>query len=158
VTADGGINCVDNPGEQEEISAQLLLCEVVTALLLLRAEGTLILKTFTTLEHKTLCLMYLLACCFAEVTLKQPVLFTSAWYTVVYCLHLQHTPASNPSNEVNYPLPLSDYSHPPLPAVTCSQTCHQQSRQLRAVCDLPGLQWSPYALKEINGKVETSFR
>jgi len=114
VTADGGINCVDNPGEQEEISAQLLLCEVVTALLLLRAKGTLILKTFTTLEHKTLCLMYLLACCFAEVTLKQPVLFTSAWYTVVYCLHLQHTPASNPSNEVNYPLPLSDYSHPPL--------------------------------------------
>ena len=67
VTADGGINCVDNPGEQEEISAQLLLCEVVTSLLLLKTNGALVLKTFTTLEHKTICLLYLLACCFAEV-------------------------------------------------------------------------------------------
>ena len=67
MTADGGINCVDNPGEQEEISAQLLLCEVVTSLLLLKTNGALVLKTFTTLEHKTICLLYLLACCFAEV-------------------------------------------------------------------------------------------
>ena len=72
VTADGGINCADNPGEQEEISAKLLFCEVVISLLLLKSNGTLVLKTFTTLEHKTICLLYLLACCFAEVILVLP--------------------------------------------------------------------------------------
>ena len=68
MTADGSINCADNPGEQEVAVAQLIYCETVTALLLLKVGGSLVLKTFTTLECQTLCLMYLLACCFNEVS------------------------------------------------------------------------------------------
>ena len=67
VTGDGSLNCADNPGEQEAMVAQLLYCEAVSALLLLRPGGSFILKTFTTLESHTLCLMFLLACCFNEV-------------------------------------------------------------------------------------------
>ena len=67
VTADGSFNCADNPGEQEAAVAQLLYCEAVSALLLLKAGGSFVLKTFTTLECHTLCLMYLLTCCFDEV-------------------------------------------------------------------------------------------
>lgn len=67
VTADGSFNCADNPGEQEATVAQLLYCETVSALLLLKAGGSFVLKTFTTFECHTLCLIYLLACCFSEV-------------------------------------------------------------------------------------------
>ena len=67
ITADGSINCVDNPGEQEALVAQLLFCETVTALALLRQKGSFILKTFTTLEHHTVCLLYIINCCFSEV-------------------------------------------------------------------------------------------
>ena len=122
VTADGGINCVDNPGEQEEISAQLLLCEVVTSLLLLKAKGTLVLKTFTTFEHKTVCLMYLLACCFAEVktTPEATCVYKS---TVVYCLHFQHTPAANPSLVASpFSLSCSYTSSNPPPARQATQS------------------------------------
>jgi hypothetical protein len=47
--------------------AQLLFCETVTALALLRQKGSFILKTFTTLEHHTVCLLYIINCCFSEV-------------------------------------------------------------------------------------------
>ena len=67
VTADGSINCADNPGEQEAAVAQLIYCEAVCALLLLKAGGSLVLKTFTTFEYQMVTLMYLLACCFTEV-------------------------------------------------------------------------------------------
>lgn len=70
VTADGSLNCADNPAEQEVMVAQLLYCEAVSALLLLRPGGSFVLKTFTTLESHTLCLMFLLACCFNEVCIK----------------------------------------------------------------------------------------
>lgn len=70
MTADGSVNCWDRPGEQEAIVAQLLFCEVVAALLLLKRGGALVVKTFTTLEHPTVCLMYLLACCFTEVRVR----------------------------------------------------------------------------------------
>ena len=70
ITADGSINCVDNPGEQEALVAQLVFCETVTALALLRQKGSFILKTFTTLEHHTVCLLYIINCCFSEVILK----------------------------------------------------------------------------------------
>jgi len=47
--------------------AHLVFCEVVASFFLLRLNGNLVVKTYTTLEHKTVCLMYLLACCFEEV-------------------------------------------------------------------------------------------
>ena len=70
VTADGSLNCADNPGEQEATVAHLLYCETVSALLLLKAGGSFVLKTFTTFECHTLCLLYLLACCFSEVKIS----------------------------------------------------------------------------------------
>ena len=67
MTADGSIDCANNPAEQENLVAQLLFCETLTALLVLREGGTYIMKTFTTLECQTACLMYLLSICFKEV-------------------------------------------------------------------------------------------
>ena len=64
VIADGSIA---NLEEQESLVAPLLYCETVGAILMLRKDGCFILKTFTTMEHHTVCLMYLLNCCFSEV-------------------------------------------------------------------------------------------
>lgn len=67
MTADGSVSCVNNPEEEEAIIAQLLFCETLTALLLLKSGGSFILRTFTTLECSSICLLYLLNCCFEEV-------------------------------------------------------------------------------------------
>ena len=67
VTADGSINLSDSRVDHEGAVAQLIYCEAVAALLLLRVGGSLVLKTYSTLECQTLCLVYLLACCFNEV-------------------------------------------------------------------------------------------
>ena len=65
------MDCSRSPGEEEGKIAHLLLCEVVAAFFLLRPSGNLVLKTFTTLEHRSICLMYLLVCCFSEVSVKK---------------------------------------------------------------------------------------
>ncbi len=67
VTADGSVSCVTDPGEEEAAMAQLLFSETLTALLLLSSGGSFVLKTFTTLECPSVCLLYLLNCCFEEV-------------------------------------------------------------------------------------------
>ena len=77
VTADGSVSCWDRPDDQEAMTAQLLFCEVVAALLVLKRSGTLVVKTFTTLEHPTVCLMFLLACSFREV--RGPLQQSEGW-------------------------------------------------------------------------------
>ena len=67
VTADGVVDLSEDPEDQESLMVQLLLCEVVTALGMLSANGSLVLKTFTIFEHPTVSLLYLLCCCFSEV-------------------------------------------------------------------------------------------
>ncbi len=67
MTADGSMDCSKHPEEQESRMAHLIFCETVAAFLLLKPKGNFILKTFTTLEHRTVCLMYLLVCVFNEV-------------------------------------------------------------------------------------------
>ncbi|XP_066591337.1 cap-specific mRNA (nucleoside-2'-O-)-methyltransferase 2 isoform X1 [Prorops nasuta] len=72
VTADGSINCSDSPAEQEDVVAHLHYCETIAALHMLSTGGSFLIKIFTTYEHKTVCLLYLLACCFDRVSITKP--------------------------------------------------------------------------------------
>ena len=72
VTADGSIDCADVPGEQENVVGHLHFCETVAALHLLATGGSFVLKIFTTFECHTVCLVYLLCCCFSNVSIVKP--------------------------------------------------------------------------------------
>lgn len=73
VTADGSIDCIDTPAEQEQVVSQLHYCETVAALHLLGKGGNFLLKIFTIFENRTLCLIYFLVCCFEKVIINKPV-------------------------------------------------------------------------------------
>ena len=72
MTADGSINCADQPAEQERLVAQLIYCETVAALMILSRGGSYVFKIFTALEHQMVCLMYLLSNVFGEVHMIKP--------------------------------------------------------------------------------------
>ncbi|KAK0096668.1 hypothetical protein PV326_004747 [Microctonus aethiopoides] len=72
ITADGSIDCLHTPDEQEKIVSHLHYCETITALHLLNKNGNFIIKLFTIFEYQTICLMYLLSCCFNEISIRKP--------------------------------------------------------------------------------------
>lgn len=72
VTADGSINCMENPGEQEIIVEHLHYCEMMTALKILSPGGNFLLKIFTMFEESTISHIYLLKSVFKQVHFFKP--------------------------------------------------------------------------------------
>ena len=71
MTADGSINCANQPDEQESLVGQLIF-EAVAAMNLLCQGGNFVIKMFTAFEHQMVSLMYLLACVFQEIQVIKP--------------------------------------------------------------------------------------
>ncbi|XP_029284468.1 cap-specific mRNA (nucleoside-2'-O-)-methyltransferase 2 [Cottoperca gobio] len=90
VTADGSFDCQEKPDEQEALVASLHYCEVTAALLLLSPGGSFVLKMFTLYEHSSVCLLYLLNCCFRSINVFKPATSKSGNSEVyIVCLNYE---------------------------------------------------------------------
>ncbi|XP_058121931.1 cap-specific mRNA (nucleoside-2'-O-)-methyltransferase 2 [Anopheles ziemanni] len=72
VTADGSIDCLNFPEEQEERVSKLHFAEATLALSILAPGGHFILKMFTLFEHSSVNMLFLLNMCFDELHVFKP--------------------------------------------------------------------------------------
>ncbi|RWS01285.1 cap-specific mRNA (nucleoside-2'-O-)-methyltransferase 2-like isoform X1 [Dinothrombium tinctorium] len=73
IAADGGINCMDSPDQQEMLTFPLILCETLLALSNLKSEANFVVKCFSLFETHTLCLIYLLFTAFQKLIAYKPI-------------------------------------------------------------------------------------
>lgn len=72
ITADGSVDCVEDPGMQEENVALLHFAEIVSALSILADGGSFVVKKFTLFEASSVSITYLLNCVFQRVHIFKP--------------------------------------------------------------------------------------
>lgn len=72
VSADGSIDCQEDPAHQEHLVSTLHVTEVVMALNVLSRGGHLVLKMFTLFETSSINIMFLIRCSFEEVFIFKP--------------------------------------------------------------------------------------
>ena len=73
VTCDGGFNFCENYEQQEQVSYQLILCQIITSLNILNKDGTLVIKIFDIFTMFTVKIIYFLTSLFKEVTITKPL-------------------------------------------------------------------------------------
>lgn len=72
VTADGSIDCLDQPENQEECVSRLHIAEFICGLSILSDNGSMVIKFFTFFENSSISMLFILSCCFQEVHIFKP--------------------------------------------------------------------------------------
>lgn len=72
ITADGSLNCQNDPSQQESLVAPLHYTELLYALSILSMHGNLVIKMFTLFEEHSIGFMYILCCLFKTVSVVKP--------------------------------------------------------------------------------------
>ena len=72
VTADGGFDYSKNYNSQESSSYKLIFSEIYTALHIQKIKGSFIIKIFDMFNYNTIQLIYLLYCCYDNLTIHKP--------------------------------------------------------------------------------------
>lgn len=104
ITADGSVDCMSDPGNQELHVAYLHYCEVITALQILSRGGNLVVKIFTMFEESTICILYLLNCVFKETHVFKP-LTSKSGNSELYLICLNYFGKQMIENWNNYLIP-----------------------------------------------------
>lgn len=73
VTADGGLDCADQPQLQEQLSFNLIVREIHVALNILKTGGTLVVKFFNCFKRGTVYLLHVLYETFEQVSSFKPI-------------------------------------------------------------------------------------
>lgn len=72
VTADGSMDCLDQPEHQEAYVSRLHIAEFICGLSILSNNGSMVIKLFTFFENSSISMLFILSCCFQEVHIFKP--------------------------------------------------------------------------------------
>lgn len=73
ITADGGINDSNDPNSKEILHINLIFCEIVLMLFVLKNQGTFVCKIFDMNSKFTIDILFILNCLFDTVTVTKPL-------------------------------------------------------------------------------------